>query len=396
MKYDIVIAGCGISGLLLGSELASRCKLLLLERKRTVPRNKYWLTNNRSAENSPDLQGCIDRTYSYLDFVAYDNTKVRVHGKYHLWNTDRLIDHLTNKIEAAKTQILSNHTFHSYHYGKGNIVIHTNEKEISAKLLIDCMGYGSPIITAKDVVRIIGYFLMCGRSFRATGNIDPIGLHNLMIQDKPTYFEAFPTSEGLVHTAMIVPARRASSLKELGRDFNYVVRKTQYASMLEEVKDSPRNFFGIIPVGEVNKYSLNRLFFYGEAGQINPATSATGLTRMLYTYEETARFLLDRVRTEKLDKRSLNPSHIPYMSKTNRFFQEALFRKLLKFNSDDFRGLVEEMGRYNDSLVNDMIFADFRLGMSHVSSIAMQTFLEPRGILGRCVLESILKLGKLL
>lgn len=389
--YDIVIAGCGISGLLLGSELAPHCRLLLLEKRSAIPRNKYWLTNASCAELNSELKSCIDTTYPYFDFIAYDNTRVRINGQYHLWNTDKLIRYLEEKIRIAGAQILINHTFHSYRYASNMVIVHSNDKEIATKLLIDCMGYGSPIITAKSVVTIIGYFLMCGKTFKARRPIDPIGLHNLMIQNKPTYFEAFPTKGGLVHTAMIVPARNSRGLNGLTKDFNYVVKKTRYAELLEDRKQKTDTFFGIIPVGKVNKYSLERIFFYGEAGQINPATSATGFTRMLYTYRETARFLLERLASRELSRRSLNPSAIAYMSRGNRFFQEALFRRLLDFNSDDFKALIEEMSRYGDGMVNDMIFADFKFHPLSIFRIAMKSISSPRSILGKCVINSILR-----
>lgn len=72
LSVDVVVAGGGVAGLLMASALAPQCSVLLVEQRDTVPRNKYWLTDERALRSAPELGACIDRHYDALDFIAYD------------------------------------------------------------------------------------------------------------------------------------------------------------------------------------------------------------------------------------------------------------------------------------------------------------------------------------
>ena len=109
----------------------------------------------------------------------------------------------------------------------------------------------------------------------------------------------------------------------------------------------------------MNKPALERIFFFGEAGQVNPATSAVGLTRMLYSYKHVAEFLAARLESDQLDELALSPPSDLYMSNFNRLFQEEFFRLVLNFSSDGFKKLVACMAEQQSSEVFDLVFADF-------------------------------------
>ena len=234
---------------------------------------------------------------------------------------------------------------------------------------------------------IIGYYLMHGTTFETEKKIDPIGLHNVMIQERPTYFEAFPTRDNLVHAAMIAPARHTRDFNALVKDFQYVTKKSQYCQLLTPCAKADR-FFGIIPVGRIRKRALDRIYFYGEAGQVNPATSATGLTRMLSTYLEVANFLLSRMEADKLDRKSLSLSPVQYMTPKNRSFQEALFSKLLDFKSDEFKALVEGIRDHDSVMINDLIFADYSFSLLDLSKLYLSA---PRRIRKSILFKYIVK-----
>ena len=80
LSTDVIVAGGGVSGLLIASALASESSVILVEQGETLPRNKYWLTDEKALSANPHLQTCIDRRYDYLDFVAYDGLKARIKG----------------------------------------------------------------------------------------------------------------------------------------------------------------------------------------------------------------------------------------------------------------------------------------------------------------------------
>src|SRR5580658_887776 len=95
---DVVVAGGGVSGLLIATALAPQCSVVLLEQSDHLPQNKYWLTDEKALGENQDLAACVDRRYESLDFVAYDGLTARIRGRYCLWDTKRLIDHLAQEL----------------------------------------------------------------------------------------------------------------------------------------------------------------------------------------------------------------------------------------------------------------------------------------------------------
>ncbi len=130
---------------------------------------------------------------------------------------------------------------------------------------------------------------------------------------------------------------------------------------------------GVIPVGHLRKVALDRIFFFGEAGQYNPATSATGLTRMLRTYSDVGDYLKKCLDCDDLCAKTLSNNTIQAMSNANRYFQQALFERVLKFDSDGFKKFVLEIDKLDHKDANDLIFAEY--DFFNVNS-AMKTFFK--------------------
>ncbi|ACS81217.1 NAD(P)/FAD-dependent oxidoreductase [Maridesulfovibrio salexigens] len=360
IDYDVIIAGCGISGLLLAWNLSRKFRVLIIEDQKQLPRNKYWLTDDQSLKENESLSNCVDSIYETMDFISYDDFTARVNGPYILWNTNKLLGHLVNNNLAQGVEILYRHRFYSYQNHKKYISVKCENKNITCKLLVDCMGYKSPLMKAKSVIDILGYYLMVGATYKTKKEVAPIALHNVTINDKPSYFELFPTSEGRAHAALILPARSYDSRRQLAEEFSYLATRSNYATILDaESRAEKEPLYGIIPVGHLRKVALDRIFFFGEAGQFNPATSATGLTRMLRTHRAVGSFLMQRLENNELCEKSLSHKSILAMSNANRYFHQALFERILNLNSDGFKEFVMEIDSMDGEDVNNFIFADY-------------------------------------
>lgn len=388
---DVVIAGGGVAGLLIASALASKCSVVLLEQRDSVPRNKYWLTEEQAAKQNPHLSGCVDRYYDFMDFVAYDGLTATVRGKYSLWDTDKLIGQLEQDVRRLGATILTGHTLYSFSQTRGAIVVRANSLEIRAKLLIDCMGFGSPIVGAKGIATIKGYYIVHGCEVGVKNTVRPIGLDNVVINQNPAFFELFPTSKETAHSAIILPSRKYKPGRSIKSELLFILRKSHYAEqIIWGPSDTKRTYFGIVPVGRLHTPALDRIAFFGEAGQSNPAATATALTRMLLVYGELAESVALCLKQDTLSRRHLTRAMPASMTPMNRVFQEILFDSLLRFNSDDFRRLVYEMKDYPPDLVNDMIFAKFSFGKARVMRLAIDA-LRRKSVLGRHVLKSFLR-----
>jgi len=390
LSTDVVVAGGGVSGLLIASALGSESSVILLEQGETLPKNKYWLTDEKAVSTNPHLQTCIDRRYDYLDFVAYDGLKARIKGRYCLWDTDKLVDFLAQRATAAGAQILTGHRLYSFKHERDGILVHASSESIKCRLLIDCMGFGSPIVGAKDVATINGYYILHGCEVSTTAGVDPIGLDNVVIGRQPAFFELFPTSKGTAHAAIILPSRQHKPDRSIKAELSFILNKSHYRNQIRlEPSRAQRSYFGIVPVGRLKEPAQDRIVFFGEAGQTNPATSATGLSRMLHTYQELAQSLKACLRQDSLQRKQLLSAMPRYMTRMNRIFQETLFESLLRFDSDDFRRLVKDLRKYPDDVINDLIFGDFDFGSGRALALTLTALLEPRHVLAPNLVRSV-------
>jgi len=84
------------------------------------------------------------------------------------------------------------------------------EQLICARLLIDCMGFGSPLVGAKNIATITGYYILHGCEVGLKEEVRPVGLDNVIVNQHPAFFELFPTSKGTAH---VMSLRRSALLR---------------------------------------------------------------------------------------------------------------------------------------------------------------------------------------
>lgn len=389
--YDIVVLGAGVAGLLIAGELAQRHRVLVLERSESLHCPKYWLTDRASAAANADLETAIDTSYSTMDFIAYDGLTFRATGDYVLWESSRLIDHLANRIKKAGGEIDLGQQFYSIRENRDAIVVMANSRSIRARLVIDCMGYQSPIVFARNVMSVMGYYLLYGATFPLRAAVAPVALHNLMLSDHPGYIEAFPTEDGRLHIVLIVPAAELKPLSSLQSDFTFIVSKSPYAKHIDSPVSPERRFLGgIVPVGRMRRAALDRIFFFGEAGQSNPAASATALTRMLQSYRGISKHLSDCLAADSVSARDLGAVKQP-VGGTNQRLQRALFRSILHWRSDDFRTVIDELVRLDDTeLVNHLVFGDLSEAPGDVLCLVVKLASARSRFIGGSLLRSLL------
>jgi len=386
---DVVVAGGGVSGLLIATALAPHCSVVLLEQSDCLPQNKYWLTDEKALTENPHLSACVDRRYDFLDFVAYDGLTARVRGHYCLWDTKRLIDQLAQELSHYDVRVLTGHRLYSISDNRNGILVRANAEALHARLLIDCMGFGSPLVGAKNIASIAGYYIMYGSEVEIRGDLAPIALDNVIIDRHPAFFELFPTSKGTGHAGIILPSRQYRIDRSLKGDLLFILKKSHYSEHIVWNPKPEKSYFGIIPVGHLEQPVLDHIVFFGEAGQANPAASATGLARMLRTYRELAASIVHCLEQDTLRRKELLHAIPRYMTRMNRIFQETLFESMLSFDSDDFRRLVRDLKQYPDDVINDLVFAEFDFRGARALRLAVDALLRPDSVLGPHVLKSV-------
>jgi len=359
MNAEVVVLGAGIAGLLIASELAKSHDVLVLEKSPSSQSTKYWLTDGGSADANPDLAQALDSTYPAMAFAAYDGTTYLAPGDFRLWHSERLVRSLSEKLAKAHGRIEFGQRFYSLAIGADGVAVYANDRRIGCRLVIDCMGVASPIIYAKNIVDVHGFYLLYGATFRMRRTLVPVALHNLMLSHQPGWVEAFPTSDDHMHLTLIVPTAQLRPASDLRADFSFIASKSPYASHIEP--DGERHFLGgVVPVARLRRRALDRVFFFGEAGQMNPAASATALTRMLYCYRAIAAHLSECLRMNTLDEKSLADHRVEVVGPWNQNLQRALFRNILSWNSDAYLRIVRELIALDDGVfANHLMFGSF-------------------------------------
>jgi Lycopene cyclase protein len=366
-KYDVTICGAGISGLLLASELSKSFSVVVLERSRRPQCSpKFWLTTKQSLDENHELSDCIDSQWNEMDFIAYDRSKFTAKGRYILWNTKKLENYLIEMITANGSKILYQHRFYSYDLTNTSIRSYANNSVFGSRILIDCMGYSSPIVSAANAVNILGYQHLYGRVMNLTKPINPIAVDNVIVSGTPRFLEIFPKSDGTANVVLIAPAKGTNSLGKLKSDFNFIVRDTHYSTVLSPAYVGEA-LHGIVPIGRVRKRALDRILFYGEAGQVHPAASCTCLNKLLLGYKKTASSLKQRIESGRVSADNLKDV-VPRMSGFAQGFHQNLFKQMSHLTSHQAASFVALVQCLDQKSVDDLIFGE--VGPAHFLQIA--------------------------
>jgi flavin-dependent dehydrogenase len=354
---DVLICGAGISGLLLAAELSKQLAVIVVDRNpRSACSMKFWLTTKQSLEPNPELEPYVDSEWYELDFIASSRAKFTAAGEYILWDTNRLETYLIETITANGGIVRYGHRFYGHHYAHGGIVSHINSETYHSSLLVDCMGFASPIVKASRAVNILGYHHLYGKVLRLKKEITPVAADNVLLSDHLSFFEVFPRSDGNANAVLIAPAETIRSTRTLGQDFSFIVEKSHYSDVLEPLPGG-EILQGVVPVGTVRATALNRILFFGEAGQLHPAASGTCLTHLLLQYKSVAETITQKVRAGALSASDLS-SVTRRMSNFGVRFHQNMFLEVIRQTSNCGDAFVELLNCLDQKLVNDFLFGD--------------------------------------
>lgn len=355
--FDVVISGAGIAGLLLAAELSKNCSVLLVEKNQEPScTNKFWLTMEDCLDTNPNLIDCIDSNWESMDFISYDQSKFTVKGKYILWNSQKLQKQLMDEIITNKSTVLFEHRFYSYRQNKNKLTVFINDLEINTKLLVDCMGYSSPLNLALNTVKIYGYHILYGGKVKLKKNINPIALANVMIGNSLSYLEVFPMSDGYANVVLITSVREVKNIDSLKNNFEFIVKKSHYSQYFEPLDINENSYLGgIVPVGKVNRAAHDHILFFGEAGQIHPVATGTCMTKLLKHHKEFSQFIENSINSNKLTKKELLNAPC-FTNKFTQRYQLNLYKQMRTWNSQHCSKFLELIECLDHCSMNDFLF----------------------------------------
>ena len=354
-SYDVIIAGAGISGLLLGKDLSKSFSVLILEKSSENQQvSKYWVTPFSCLSINPELSDCVDNTYKHMNFISHDEKVFQVFGDYALWNPDKLCTFLKKEIISNGGEIRYSHRFYNFSLKSNSIIIYANEKKIEAKLLVDCMGHASPLIYLNKSFKFYGYFMLYGGILPLRKGVDPAIMANVSVAKRPQYLEIFPTANNWANVAIIKPVSQIDSLSKLKEDFAFITQKSHYSDYFLESANY-QELQGIVSIGSCNRSAMDRILFFGEAGHIQPAATNTCLTKLLMHHKTYSAFIAEQVSTQKLKKCDLlkHPVTINHFS---RKLQINFYKEIQKWDSFSFSKFIDLLYCLDDKTLNDFMF----------------------------------------
>lgn len=354
IAVDIAILGAGISGLLIGSELAKSHNVVLIDKKNAFYSEKFWVTQSgiSNAEYFSPFHEC---QFSFMDMVSYDEYARRCFGRYILWDGEGIEEHLEESIAKAGGTIIKNNNVYSVKESRDCKVVITEDYEVQCRLVVDCMGFSSPFAIGFGATNIFGYYGLVGGIYRLKRDIPPICFHNVNFEKKARFLEIFPRKNGTAYVVLIASAAEIPDMSCLFGDFHNILRRTKYKHYIDP--EEIGRMHGIVPVGRARHKALDNLFFYGESGRMNPSATGTCLTVLFKNYRDVARNLSDALRDGDLTGKRL--SKVPLgITPFNVSLQNALFGHALKWGSRDVSRFLRGLEGIDDGVLNDILFAE--------------------------------------
>jgi len=250
------------------------------------------------------------------------------------------------------------------------------------------MGYTSPIASSKNLLRIKGFYHLNGYEVRLKKEIAPIGLQNMFLSSSPNYLEIFPHKDKLASIVLITPLKNYNNMI-ITNELEFIINSSPYKHYFE--RSIPNQMYrGLVPIGILKKNLYGRILFFGEAGQMNPASSSTTLTKLLKIFKQYSNDISEWIRTDNSDTKTL--TFLPAINRFNQIFQINLFDEILDFNSDRFLNLIQEMQNFDDSLINDMIFGELDFSDLVKRRSLLTFFSNKTNILRKSLLKTLLSL----
>ncbi|PZD72738.1 Lycopene cyclase [Acaryochloris thomasi RCC1774] len=298
IAWDIIICG-GTLGIIIGAALAQRgWRVALLERGILRGRDQEWNASRAEVSTLVDLGLLSPEQLEETISTEFNPLRLRFHGGKEIWVRDVLnlginpvilLEFLKQRFLATGGRLLEQVPF-------SGVVIHPDGIEVkrqqgqphlTARLLLDVMGHGSPIAAqARNGQKPDGICLVVGTCAQgmAENLTGDLLVSNSPIQNHSQYFwEAFPARDGrttyLFTYADLQPQR--PSLKQLFAD--YFQELPSYQEIELSQLQIQRALFGMFPSYRQSPLALpwDRLLALGDSSGNQSPLSFGGFGAMM-------------------------------------------------------------------------------------------------------------------
>lgn len=356
-KYDAIIIGAGPAGLSVGSELSKKFKVLVID-KSTIG-NSYqtrdWTTSRQYLEQN-GLAEFISTKYKKCSIKSVLGSKLFVYADFVTVDGTALLKKWADDITANGSRILEYCGFEKVL--KNDMIgidIQTNKGNFSSQLLIDCSGKDSALVHENDLYREVFYFPIYGGEYRIKlKNDDPCLLATATKRFPLYYFEIFPVTK---NTCVFYSFQYLKNPKdpELLKKIHAIHLKDTYPANRIENKKKIKSISGVIPMGRMNKNSLDRTVFFGDSALMSNIIGGSGFTNILSHNKSFANHVSNCLKNDSLKEKDLKYQYSE-QEILNRKIELILAHIILKMRASDYENYVRILHDLPDNMFLDLLF----------------------------------------
>ncbi len=329
--HDIIIAGAGPAGLALASELGKDFSVIVLEKGQAGTTTHSWYSFRDRIE-ADNLQEAIVATPSRVRFYMSEQSSVAYQDDNVVLDADKILKIFKDRVERLGCDVRSDVTVKDFSYiaqtdrNKGGVTVHTNNGDFSGCLLIDCTGATSPIVLKRGLQKDFRVWALYGVQADAPApNPDSIDFVKM-----PERFQ-LKSDTGNYMFGIYPKGPNKSDLYLFGYYDTIVdplilkdMFETSSAELYPNIIDNKKTELkGLIYGGELKKYALDRVFFYGEAGALTPPAIGMGFNEVLRTYKVVAAKIKEHVIKNDLGERALRTILLEHRTSPSFTFLEV-------------------------------------------------------------------------